>query len=187
MPFVTSAVHSITVSPPDIKRSGKFTCVGWVKDPLLDIVDSLIPLAISDTTGTVGDRAVKIEIIKDSGDYRLKFCNSKTKLIGRNTGVFLNDKKWHFISYVCVGDGVMLYYADGISVPTEEQTGPEGIPYNTAWSRSVRLGGGDVWSPYLYKAGQSITVYNWRYQTGLVIHQQWLQELMAIDLAYLNS
>lgn len=187
MPLVTSSVQTITVAPPSIKKSGKFTCIGWILDPLMDETDALIPLAISDLTGTVGDQAVKIEIIRDSRDYRLKFSNAESKLIGSTTGIFLNDKKWHFLSYVCLGDGLMKFYVDGIDVPPEDLTGDEGIPYTTAYSRYTRLGGGYVWAPYLYRAGQSISVYNWRYQTGLNLHQQWLQELMAIDLVYLTS
>jgi hypothetical protein len=187
MAVVTSAVQTITVAPPSIKRSGKFTCIGWVLDPLVDLPDALVPLAVSDLTGTVGAQAIKMEIIRDSGDYRLRFSNATSKLIGSITSSFLNDKKWHFLSYVCFGDGVMKFYVDGIEVPSEDLTGEEGLPYNIAWSRYTRLGGGYVWAPYLYKAGQSISVYNWRYQTGLILDQAWLQQLMALDLAYLNS
>ena len=76
---------------------------------------------------------------------------------------------------------------DGLYVPPEDGVGPDGVLYSTAWSRSARVGGGDVWAPYLYTAGQAVSLYNWRMGIGFQIDQAWLKQLMDIDAAVLAA
>lgn len=173
----------VSVQPRSVKRSNPFTCIGWIRDPFFEVDDSLIVLAVADLNGDVqsSGQAIKFEIIKDSLDYRLRFSNSISKRIDKTLQIKINDTEWHFLSYVCTGDGAMTYYVDGQELPAEDGVGDEGVLYSTAWSRYVRQGGGEVWVPHLYKSGQSVTVYNWRYASDLIIHQQWLNELMEND------
>jgi hypothetical protein len=93
----------------------------------------------------------------------------------------VSDGKWHHLSYVCTGEGIMRYYVDGVYLPCEDGVSSDGVLYSTAWSRSVRQGGGPVWCPYLYVAGQAVSVYHWRFGAGVQLAQSWLQELMAKD------
>jgi len=183
--FVSTTKNSfIDVFAYSIKKSNQFTCVGWVSQIQIPSGSALILLAVSDLSGVVldSDSAVRIEIVAESGDFRLKFAHSKSKLIRKSTAISLDDPKWHFLAYVCTGDGEMRYYVDGVYLAPEDGTDPDGPLYSIAWSRSVRQGGGDVWCPYLYELGQAVSLYNWRFVSGVQIHQQWIQELMAVDV-----
>jgi hypothetical protein len=183
--FVSTTKNSlIDVFEYSIKKSNQLTCVGWVSQIQIPSDNPLILLAVSDLSGEVleSDSALRFEIVAERGDYRLKFAHSKSKLINKSISVRLDDPKWHFVSYVCTGEGIMQYYVDGLYVAPEDGTDPEGPLYTTAWSRSVRQGGGDVWCPYLYELGQAVSLYNWRFVADVQIHQQWIQELMAVDI-----
>lgn len=183
----TTKYDFITVAPKTVKKSNKFTCIGWISTPLFSTDDPLVMLAVSDLSGDAeSDEALRWEIVKEGTDYRLQFSNSKTKLIAKTIGAKLDDGLWHFLAYVCYGEGQMKYYVDGIEIAPEDGVGTEGILYSLAWSRDVRMGGGNVWCPYIYKAGQALSVYNVRMAKDITLHQQWLQELMAIDAAVLN-
>ena len=173
----------VVVEPSHIKKPNKFTCMGWVNNIHIPDEYPIILLAISDQNGIVdSDEAIKFEIIRHGEyDYRMQFSNSKSKPIEQYTAISLDDKKWHLITYVCTGDGKMLFYIDGVECPSETGAGIEGIPYSTAWSRYSRLGGGDVWVPYLYRDWQTVTMYKWRYSSGLVLHQGWINELKELE------
>lgn len=182
MPAVTHIQPDfITVEPTHIKRSTKFTCIGWISE--INIPDNypLFLFTVSDRTGVViSNNAIRMEIKKyKTFDYQLQFSNSISKPINQMTGIDLNDDQWHFISYICDGEGVMHYYVDGEEIPSQDGVGDEGIQYSIAWSRSSRLGGGNVWIPYLYRNWQNVNMYNWRYGNGINLHQAWIQELMS--------
>jgi len=170
----------INVAPMHIKKSTPFTCIGWISNIQIPDEYPMVLLAVSDMSGVVeSDRAMRFEIkrYKDS-DYKLQFSNSESKPIEQYTGVSLDDKKWHMISYVCTGEGQVHYYIDGIECPPEDGVNTDGMLYSIAWSRFPRLGGGNVWVPYLYRDWQEVMMYRWRYSSGLVLHQQWLNEIM---------
>jgi hypothetical protein len=179
----------IDVFQNSLKKSNQFTCLGWVNTPTIPDSDPLIFLAVSNLAGDVVgvDSSIKFELIRDGGDFRLQFSNSVSKKIALSTGIRIDDTAWHFIGYVCQGSGSMIFYVDGISVPPETGMGLEGVLYSTAWSRSGRLGGGSVWSPYLYKSGQAVSVYNWRFGANFQLHQKWIQELMALELPVISA
>lgn len=173
----------VVVEPTHIKKANKLTCMGWIKNIQIPDEYPMVLLAIADQSNIVeSDQAIKIEI-KKSGeyDYKLQFSNSESKPVEQYTGISLDDKKWHLLSYVCSGEGEMHYYIDGINCPTESGTSIEGIPYSIAWSRHHRLGGGNVWVPYLYRDWQEVTMYRWRYSSGLVLHQDWINELKELE------
>lgn len=173
----------VVVEPTNIKKSNKFTCMGWVYDMQIPDDYPLILLAVSDRDGYVdSDQALKIEIKKyGEYDYKFQFSNSESKPIGQYTGIDLSDKQWHLLTYVCYGEGEMHYYIDGIECPSETGTSTEGVSYSIAWSRYHRLGGGNVWVPYLYRDGQTVTMYRWRYSSGLVLHQDWINEIKELE------
>jgi len=173
----------VVVEPTHIKKSTKFTCMGWIYNLQIPDEYPVTLLAVSDRYGFVNsDQAIKVEI-KRSGDYDycLQFSNSESKPIEQYTGVSLDDKKWHLLTYVCTGVGVMHYYVDGIECPSKDGVGEVGVPYSVAWSRYSRLGGGNVWIPCLNRNWQSVTMYRWRYSSGLVLHQGWINELKEIE------
>ena len=72
----------------------------------------------------------------------------------------------------------MKFYIDCVEIPGDDSLGDVGLPKYVAWSREHRLGGGDVWIPYLYRNGQEVNMYQWRYGNGVALYQQWLQEIM---------
>lgn len=173
----------INVAPELIKKSTKFTCMGWVYDLQIPDEYPIVLLAVSDLDGAVmSSKAIRIEI-KRSGDYDycFQFSNSVSKPIEQYTNISLSDKKWHLLTFVCLGEGVMHYYIDGVECPAEDGVGEEGIPYSIAWSRVHRLGGGNVWVPYLYRDWQIVTMYRWRYSSGLVLHQDWINEIKTLE------
>jgi len=167
-----------------IKRSNTFTAMGWIKDPLYDLeVNPLIMLAVSDFDDNVEgvDSSIKVELLKDGRDFRLSFSNSRSKLVRKTVGVSLDDGQWHFLAYSCRGDGSMSYVVDGKILAAEDGVGEDGILYSVAWSRAGKQGGGRVWSPYLYKASQAISVYHWRFGTDLILDLGWISEIMEKD------
>jgi hypothetical protein len=173
----------VTVAPTNIKRASKFTCMGWISNIQIPDEFPMYLLTVSDVNGIVlSDQAIRMEIKKYGDfDYKLQFSNSESKPIEQYTNISLGDKKWHLLTYVCFGEGEMHYYVDGIECPSEDGVGDEGIPYSVAWSRSHRLGGGNIWVPYLYRDWQVVTMYRWRYSSGLVLHQGWINELRDIE------
>jgi hypothetical protein len=186
----------IIVEPTHIKRSSKFTCIGWVFNIQIPDEYPIVLLGVSDLTGRVipssyvperyidetPDSAIRFEIKKyKSYDYKLQFSNSESKPIEQYTGISLNDQKWHFLAYVCNGEGEIHYYIDGIECPCETGVGEEGILYSVSWSRQSRLGGGNIWVPYLYRDWQIVNMYRWRYASGLVLNQGWINEIMNIE------
>lgn len=173
----------ITVEPTNIKKATKFTCMGWVLNPYIPDEYPLILLSVADRSGLIeSDQAIKLELSRyREYDYKLQFSNSESKPIEQYTGISLDDKKWHLLTYVCYGDGEMHYYVDGIECPSEDTIGDEGILKNTAWSRYNRLGGGNVWVPYLYRDWQSVTMYRWRYSSGLILSSQWINEIKDME------
>lgn len=176
----------IKVQPKSIKKSTSFTCIGWICDLVVPDEYSFILLAVSDKYGEVeSDKAIRMELVKEKEDYRLQFSNSKSKLILRSIGISLDDKQWHFLSYVCEGNGEMHYYVDGTECPCEEGLSEENMPYDIAWSRYGRLGGGNVWVPYLYRDWQSVRLYRWRYASGLVLHKDWIREIYEEEKKFL--
>jgi hypothetical protein len=185
----TTKLAYIDVYQYSVKKSSQCTCLGWVNNPIIPDTDPLVLLAVADLSEDVQgtDAAIRYEIVKDGTDYRLQFSNSLSKKITKTIGINLTDGKWHFLGYVCTGNGVMMYYVDGVSLPVEDGVSDGGVLYATAWSRSGRQGGGAVWCPYLYKAGQSVAVYNWRFASNLQIHQGWIQELMAKEKPALET
>lgn len=168
----------IQVKPLSVKRANAFTCIGWIKNIYIPDENPFILLAVSNKFGEVEvDTAIRIELIKESNDYRMCFSNSKSKLILKTVGIDLRDKNWHFLCYVCTGNGIIHYYIDGKECPCEEGLNEFNIPYSIAWSRYGRIGGGNVWVPYLYKDQQSVIMYRWRFAAGLILHQTWLNEI----------
>jgi hypothetical protein len=179
----------VVVEPTNIKKSTKFTCMGWIYDLQIPDEYPLYLLAISDRDGIVdSDQALKIGIMRSGDfDYKFTFSNSESKPIEQYTGISLDDKKWHLLTYVCTGDGVMHYYIDGVECPSKEGVGEVGVPYSVAWSRYPRLGGGDVWVPYLNRDWQVVTMYQWRYSSGLVLHQGWIQEIYEKEMEIITA
>lgn len=173
----------ITVAPANIKRANSCTCIGWVSNIQIPDEYPLVFLAVADLSGVVlSDEAIRFEIKRyKSYDYKLQFSNSESKPIRQYTGVDLEDKQWHFLSYVCYGEGEMHYYVDGIECPCEEGVSEDGMLYSVAWSRKGRLGGGNIWVPYLYRDWQTLTMYKWRYSSGLILSQQWLNEIKTLE------
>ena len=85
------------------------------------------------------------------------------------------------LSYESDANGNMTYSVDGIFLPTEDGTDQYGLPYSVAKSLSSRVGGGTVWSPFLYKTRQIIYMYNWRFGKNFNLGLKWIGELMNID------
>lgn len=184
--FEVTKYNYIKVQPKSIKRSTPFTCIGWIYNLVIPDEYPFVLLAVSDRYGEVeSDKAIRIEVVKEGTDYRLQFSNSKSKLILKSIGISLEDKEWHFLSYVCTGNGEMHYYVDGIECPCEEGLSEDNMPYNIAWSRYGRLGGGNVWVPYLYRDWQSVRLYRWRYASGLILHKDWLNEIYEEERKFL--
>jgi PKD repeat protein len=184
-----SVAPAVRLIPPSVKYCSSFTCMGWVKDPIFGTSgSSLIPLAISDGSGDVrgSAEALYFEISQDTGDYRLAFKGSKSMLIRSATGINIADGLWHMFAWVADDAGYITYYVDGISFPAQSGLGPDGVLWSRPHTTVVRAGEGYVWVPCLDEAGQSMTLFNWRYASGLVIHAAWVSELMALDRASLG-
>lgn len=184
-----SVSPAVTLVSPSVKYCSSLTCLGWVKEPSFGPSgDSLIPLAISDSSGDVrsSSAALYFEIVQDTGDYRLAFMGSKSALIRNTTNVDLADGLWHMLAWVADDAGTITYYVDGISCPAQSGVGPDGVLWSKPHTTAVRAGSGFVWVPCLDEAGQSMTLFNWRYASGLVLHAEWIRELMALDRASLG-
>lgn len=173
----------INVLQRAIRKSDHLSCVGWVMEPAFAADGILLPLAVSDKDGGVTDapKSIQFQLIKELNDYRLSFFNSKSKLVNKTTKVNISDKKWHFLAYLCNAEGAMSYMVDGIVLPAEGGAGPEGMPYNIAWTQEPRTGGGDVWCPYLDQAGQALSVYNWRMVKGITLTEDTVRVLFERD------
>lgn len=178
----------INIGPPAAKRATVFTCMGWIKNPVIPDAAPLTLLAVADylSNDLSSERTIRIDLAKDGTDYRLQFSNSKSKLVAKSSGVALDDEDFHLLTYISDGNGLMRYYVDAIEIPAEDGYGDEGILYSIAWSRHTRLGGGDVCVPCLDTAGQSVSLYNWRFGAGFTLHQEWIRELYLEDLPTLN-
>jgi PKD repeat protein len=174
---------SVTATQYQVKLSGAMTCIGWIKSISVEDGDSLIPLAISDPYGNVlnTDAALRFEILRQGRDYRLQYLGSKTKPIDKNLKIKIDDGNWHMLSYESDENGNMTYSVDGILLPTEDGVDQYGLPYSVAKSLSNRVGGGTVWSPFLYKTRQIIYMYNWRFGKNFNLGLKWIGELMNID------
>lgn len=174
----------INVLDRGIKTCTKFVGIGWVKNPLVAEDHVLYPMVVSDPYGDVLDTnaSFKLEIKKEGTDYRLQYSGSKSKLIYKTLDINLDDDQWHFLSYVCLDDdGHMIYYIDGEKLEAEDGIDDEGLEFSIARSKAVRLGGGNVYCPYLYETNTGINMYNWRVGIGFTIHQEWIKDLMNID------
>ena len=179
----TTKTSLIEVITPSIKYSNKFVCIGWVRNPIYTTGNSITCLAVSDKDGNVEgtDGAINFELIKDDDDYRLKFLESKSKKINLNVSVDLNDGEWHMLGYQCDTSGNMSFFADINPLDPESGIGLDGIAYSKAYSTETRLGGGDVWCPYLTEAGQAITLFNWRYASDFGLYASWIRDLYLKD------
>jgi len=180
---------AVIISSPSTKHCGSFSCLGWVRDPTYGSAgSSLIPLAVSDEDGEVrnSEAAIYFEVISESGDWCLGFKGSKSRPVRATTGVDLSDTFWHMLAWVCDDAGTVTHYVDGIPCPAKSGIGPDAEPYSKPHSTAPRVGGGYVWIPCLDEKGQSLTIFNWRYATGLVLHGDWVRELMALDKATLG-
>lgn len=174
---------SVSAIQNQVKLSGAMTCIGWIKSISVNDGDTLIPLAVSDPYGNVlnTDAALRFEILRQGRDYRLQYSGSKTKPIDKNLKIKIDDGNWHMLSYESDANGNMTYSVDGIFLPTEDGIDQYGLPYSVAKSLSNRIGGGTVWSPFLYKERQIIYLYNWRFGKNFNLGLKWIGELMNID------
>jgi hypothetical protein len=173
----------IIASRPEVKISGKLSCIGWVKSIVVEDGDTLIPFAVSDPLGIVlnTDSALRFEILRNGRDYRLQYLGSKSKLIDKNLKIKLDDGAWHMLSYESDENGNMTFSVDGYAIGSEEGIDTYGLPYSVAKSLSSRVGGGSVWTPYIYKSKQIIYMYNWRFGSGFNLGLEWINKLKDID------
>lgn len=179
-----SVSPAVRLEAPSVKYCSSFTCMGWIRDPVFGPSgNSLIPLAVSDVSGNVRDSAgaLYFEVVKDADDYRLAFMGSKSVLIRGATDIDLTDGLWHMLAWVGDDTGSVTYYVDGISLSAQSGYGPDGVLWSRPHTTAVRAGDGNVWVPCLDEAGQSMTLFNWRYASDLVIHAAWVRELMELD------
>ena len=184
-----SVSPAVSIVSPSIKYCRSFTCMGWVKAPVFGTSGySLVPLALSDSLGHVRGSAAALyfELVADGADFRLACMGSKSRLVRSTTGVDLADDLWHMLAWVCDDSGTITHYVDGVSCPAEAGIGPDAVLLSKPHSTACRAGGGYVWVPWLDQPGQSMTIFNWRYASDLVIHAAWVRELMALDKATLG-
>jgi PKD repeat protein len=187
-----NSIYSGGLSPVEasIKTSTKFITMGWVQSPSTENGDYLIPLAVEDLYGSVigSEMSIIFSLKKESGDYRFVFNNSESNLIRKSTGIDLEDGNWHFLCWTCLDDdGTMLYQIDSVMVSNREGVNNEGLDYSKSYSVSARVGGGGVWCPYLYKAAQSLSLYNWRFGQGFTLSTQHIDTHRNNDIAYLSG
>jgi PKD repeat protein len=184
-----STSPAVNIVSPSIKYCSSFTCLGWIKNLSFGPSgNSLIPLAVSDSGGDVrgSASAMYFEIVSDTGDYRLAFMGSKSVLIASSTGVDLADGRWHMLAWVGDDTGAVTHYVDGIPCPVQSGVGADGVLYSKPHTTAPRTGGGYVWVPHLDESGQALAIFNWRYASGLVIHGDWVRELMVVDRGVLG-
>lgn len=187
----TSVSPAVSLVGPSVKYCGALTCMGWVRNPIFDEDGySIIPLAISDSSGDVrdSDQAIYFELQWDNteGDHRLGFKGSQSRPVTATTGVNLSDEQWHMLCWICGTDGYITFYVDGIECAARSGIDSDGVLYSRPRSYATRSGTGYVWVPYLDKAGQSVGMYNWRYAGDLYLHPGWVREIMAVDAAVLG-
>jgi PKD repeat protein len=167
------------------KACSEFVTLGWIKSPLCANGEYLIPLAIGDINGKVvdSDRALKFMLKKENNDFRFVFNNSESQLIFKSVSINLQDDSWHSLGWVCVdSSGTMKFLVDGVEVPVRlGYNSSTGLVYSKAYSSVGRVGGGEVWCPYLSNSGQRITLYNWRFAKGVSLDNNWIEELFKID------
>jgi hypothetical protein len=187
--FDLTLTTDITVTTPSNKKCNKFVTIGWIKDIKVDDGEDLIPLAVSDLYGDVidTDKSITFRVHREGDDYRLTYNNSKSKLIRKTTRIQLNDGKWHFIGFMCKDDyGNMGYYVDDKILLPEDGVDENNLEYSVAYNVNVRVGGGYVYCPALYKAGQKTFLYNWRCGIGFILNDTWVKELYEIDKSNLG-
>lgn len=177
------ATKKIIVAPPTYYICRPVTAIVWIKDPGVLDGDNLVLMAVSDPSGNVldTDSAIKLELFREGNDFRLAYFSSRSLLVDRSLGIDFFDGDWHFLSYECLEDGFMRYSVDGINLPASSDVNDNGIILSQARSTTVRPGGGTLWTPYLYKAGQSISLYQLRFGVGFNLGLSWIRELMEID------
>ena len=189
--FTCRKSNLISRDPVFYNTCNKFLCMGWVKKPTFSPTEEpLYPFAISDPDYQVigSNDALKFAIEKEGSDYRLSFMGAKTKLINKTIKVNLGDDAWHSLVYTCyTDDGHMRFLVDGVDVPFEQGFNTDGYTFDIAHGETSRPGGGNVWAPYLYEAGQGIMLFNWRFKAGLNISDTWLAMLLEEDKQYLGT
>ncbi len=178
-----STSRIITATGPEYYECIPITAVTWVRDPGVDPGDNLILMAVADPYGNVldTDSSIKLELLREGNDFRLVYFSSQSQLVDRTTQVDLRDGNWHFLSYECIENGYMRYSVDGIELPADPGVDDDGRPLAQARSTDVRPGGGQLWAPYLYKAGQAIYMYQLRFGVDFNLGLPWIRELMEID------
>lgn len=178
-----STSRIITVMGPSYYVCNPMTAVVWVRDPGVNPGDNLILMAVSDPYGNIldTDSSIKLELFREGNDFRLVYFSSQSQLVDRTTQINLRDGKWHFLSYECMDDGYMRYSIDGVELPASTGVDGDGRTLSQARSKDVRPGGGQLWTPYLYKAGQSIYMYQLRFGVDFNLGLPWIRELMEID------
>ena len=184
--YVSVGGHSSgnVISNTGYKTSTKFITLGWIKNPVINDGDSLIPLAVGDLYNNVlnTNNALAFQIRREDKDYRLIFNNSKSKLINKVSKIKINDGNWHLLGWICTDDyGSMEYFIDDYVLAPEDGADINNHAYSIAYSLSTRQGGGDVWCPYLTTSGQSIQLFNWRFGEGFTLDDNWIRKLNAID------
>jgi hypothetical protein len=174
---------TITVTGSEYYICRPITALVWIKDPGVLDGDNLILMAVADPYGNVlnTDSSIKLELLREGNDFRLVYFSSQSRLINKSLGIDFLDGDWHFLSYECIEDGFMRYSIDGISLPASPNVDDNGLTLSQARSTTVRPGGGSLWTPYLYKAGQSISLYQLRFGVGFNLGLPWIRELMEID------
>lgn len=188
--FYATLSNIVSVDIPEYKTCNKFVTIGWIKQPIFDNGQYMIPLAVEDKDGNMltSTESLMFMLKKESNDYRFVFGNSESQLIRKSTGIKLEDENWHFLRWTCVDDdGNMKFFVDETEIPNRIGTDGDGLDYSIAYRRSGRIGGGDVWCPYLYAAGQEVTLYNWRFGEGFILPDHWVEDLMDHDKQYLMN
>lgn len=181
--LMLEATKNIKVFDTKYYTAGKATALAWVRSPVVSPGDTLILLAVSDTYGQVlnTDSAIKLELIRQGNDYRLGYFGAQSLLIDKTLGIDLSDNNWHLLGYECLYDGSMRFYVDGLNINPRTGTDSDGFSWSLARSTSVRPGGGNLWVPYLHKAGQSVFLYEVRFGVGFNLGLPWVNELMEIE------
>ena len=186
---LNSYLSNSEVSEEPYKISSNFLTIGWIKAPFYRDGEYVIPLAVEDRYGKMldSDESVKFMLLKENGDYKFVYNNAQSQLIDQSSSIDLEDGNWHFLVWACSdGAGTMTFSVDGEDIPAREGVDLNGLLYSKAYSQKTRLGGGRVWSPYLYNSGQSIILFNWRFANGLVLPDSMMEELVRADKEYLD-
>lgn len=171
----------VHVKSEDALKSNKFSFLAWVSSLRILRGTEIGLFVVSDLKGDpTSSRALRVDVVSTGGsyaDYYLRFSNSESRPILRSSGVDLTRSTWHLVGVVCGGDGNMSYYVDGMTIPPRVGSSIDNIPYSVAWSKEVRLGGGDVWVPYLSRVGDHIKLYKVRYGNGFSLTQDQVKDI----------